>query len=144
MAEEKITKTGRAEDKNAQINPAEDKCTKTKLAQDVVRLIEESYKEKFSLDYLAGKLYHNKSYLDRTFREVTGYTPLEYHNFVRCQKSRDLLEHSNLSISYISYEVGFVSPAHYSRIFKKIYRCSPMQYRKTLALESSEGRTEAV
>lgn len=123
---------------------AEERGSKTKLAEDVVRIIEGNYKEKFSLDDLAGKLYHNKSYLDRTFREVTGYTPLEYHNFVRCRESRDLLEHSSLSISYISDEVGFASPAHYSRIFKKIYSCSPRQYRKTFAQGNGEGRIEAV
>lgn len=118
------------------------KGAKKKLAEDVSRIIEENYKEKFSLEGIAEKVYHNKSYLDRTFHEVTGHTPLEYHNYVRCRKSRDLLECSSLSISYISDEVGFASPAHYSRIFKKIYRCSPMQYRKMYAERGGEDRAE--
>lgn len=141
-----INKTEMAERQRGVITaadcPGEDmeKGAKVKLAQDVSRIIEENYKEKFSLDSIAEKVFHNKSYLDRTFREITGHTPLEYHNYVRCRKSRDLLECSSLSISYISDEVGFASPAHYSRIFKKIYRCSPMQYRKRYAQQAVEER----
>lgn len=122
--------------------PESGEGAKKKLAENVSRIIEENYKEKFSLDGIAEKVYHNKSYLDRTFREITGHTPLEYHNYVRCRKSTDLLEDSNLSISYISDEVGFASPAHYSRIFKKIYCCSPLQYRKKYAQNCAESELE--
>ncbi|HSW12734.1 MAG TPA: AraC family transcriptional regulator [Solimonas sp.] len=34
------------------------------------------------------------------------------------------------SISEIAYRVGFKSPAHFSRMFKREFNCSPRQYRK--------------
>jgi AraC-like DNA-binding protein len=35
------------------------------------------------------------------------------------------------SISEVAYGVGFKSPAHFSRMFKREFKCSPRQYRKS-------------
>lgn len=37
--------------------------------------------------------------------------------------------HSELFISEIAYRVGFKSPAHFSRMFKRVYKMSPREYR---------------
>lgn len=118
------------------------KGAKAELAEQIRGFIEQEYKEKFSLEHLAAELYQNKSYVLRTFKEVTGYTPLEYHNHVRCEKSRELLENLKLSISYISDEVGFATQAHFTRVFRQNYQCSPREYRKRFALRKKEEAEE--
>ena len=32
-------------------------------------------------------------------------------------------------ISYIASEVGFISPAHFSKLFKKLTGCTPSEFR---------------
>ena len=86
--------------------------------------------EKFSLKKVSEALYVNGSYLLRLFKSHTGQTLLEYHNAVRCQKARDLLRNTGMSISEVSSAVGFVSSAHFSHVFKKMTDCTPTAYRE--------------
>ena len=107
--------------------------------------IEAHCTEKFSLQAVSGALYVNGSYLLRTFRELTGMTLLEYHNIMRCEKAKELLTDSSLSISRAGELAGFVSSAHFSRIFKKITGDTPSAYRQketgdgSLSPKSGEG-----
>ena len=100
-----------------------------RLTEAAKRYIEEHSAEKFSLPLLSGALYVNGSYLLRTFRAHTGRTLLWYHNHVRCERAKALLDHSRLSVSGVGAEVGFVSPAHFSHIFRKMTGMSPTEYR---------------
>jgi two-component system response regulator YesN len=99
------------------------------LAQAVSDYIEAHYKEKFSLQKIAGSLYVNGSYLLRTFKKHKGYTPLAYHNHIRCEKAKELLVHTGEEVSEIGEMVGFVSSAHFSHVFKKTEGCTPTEYR---------------
>ncbi len=100
-----------------------------RTARAVADYIESHYREKFSLQAMAGSLFLNESYLVRIFRKHTGYTPLAYHNHLRCERARELLEHSRKSISDIGEEAGFVSPAHFTHVFCRTVGCSPTEYR---------------
>lgn len=106
------------------------KGNKTELVENAIQLIKEHYRDKFVLSEIAGELFVNESYLLRIFTELTGYTMLEFHNLTRCEIAKELLTHNELSISYISDYVGYVSASHFARRFKKIYGCSPSEYRK--------------
>lgn len=91
--------------------------------------IEEHSAEKFSLSVMAGALYVNGSYLLRTFKSHTGHTLLWYHNHIRCEKAKELLEKKEYSISQAGEMAGFVSSAHFSHIFKKMTGLTPSEYR---------------
>lgn len=106
------------------------KGSKEELAQSAKELIEEHYREKFSLKEIASALFVNESYLERVFKEITGQTLLAYHNRIRCDIAKELLTHNELSISYISDSVGYVSPSHFTQKFRKLYGSTPSQFRK--------------
>ena len=98
----------------------------TEAASDYIEM---HSREKFSLQKMAGELFVNGSYLLRAFKKHTGYTPLAYHNHVRCEEAKELLLHSDDSISEIGETVGFVSSAHFSHVFKRTEGCTPTEYR---------------
>ena len=99
------------------------------LANDAASYIESHYKEKFSLQAMAGELYVNGSYLLRAFKKYTGFTPLAYHNHIRCERAKEMLAGTGESVSDIGEAVGFVSSAHFSHVFKKEAGCTPTEYR---------------
>ena len=99
------------------------------LTQAVSDYIEAHSREKFSLQKMADDLYVNGCYLLRAFKKHTGYTPLAYHNHVRCEGAKDLLAHTDKGISEIGEIVGFVSSSHFSHVFKKSEGCTPTEYR---------------
>lgn len=70
----------------------------------------------------------------------------------RLAKAKDWLSSSDprdISISEIAYGVGFKSPAHFSRMFKRVFGANPREYRgesgrdeMTMRIESAEGFPE--
>ena len=107
------------------------------LAEAAQHYIETHSKEKFSLEKMAKALFVNGCYLMRTFKRHTGMTPLNYHHLVRCEKAKELLLQTNMSISDVGETAGFVSSSHFSHIFRKTEGCTPSEYR---SLHQDEGR----
>ena len=99
------------------------------LTQSALAYIESHYKERFSLQTMAGELFVNGSYLLRVFKKHTGFTPLAYHNHIRCELAKKMLSSSAESISDIGEAVGFVSSAHFSHVFRKMEGCTPTEYK---------------
>jgi len=64
-------------------------------------------------------------------KNITGMTPNDYILHVKLNKSVSLLlENLNLTIAEIAYQLGFASPAYFSKCFKKKYGVTPAEYRK--------------
>lgn len=99
------------------------------LADAAKSYIEAHSTEKFSLRAISEALFVNGSYLLRVFKACTGHTLLAYHNSVRCERAKCLLMNDTMPISQIGDEVGFVSSAHFSHVFKKIVGVTPSEYR---------------
>ena len=99
------------------------------LTQAAREYVEAHSVEKFALQSVADALYVNGSYLLRIFKANTGHTLLWYHNHVRCERAKALLMQTDRSISEIGEEVGFVSSAHFSHVFKKMTGVTPTAYR---------------
>ena len=102
---------------------------RAELANAAQKLVEETYRDKFSLDALAKELFVDKSYLLRTFKEIKGHTLLEYHNLVRCEKAKELLQRPELSVSYIASAAGYVSASHFTQVFRRMTGQTPSRYR---------------
>ena len=101
-----------------------------RLALAAREYVEAHSAEKFSLQKIAGALYVNGSYLLRVFKARTGMTLLYYHNFVRCQRAKELLRDPDKTVSQAGEEAGFVSSSHFSHIFRKITGMTPSEYRE--------------
>lgn len=75
-------------------------------------------------------MYLNPVYLFRAYKQLTGQNLSRYISDRRIEKARGLLSDSSLKISEISCQVGYESPAHFSRIFKKNTGMTPQEYRE--------------
>ena len=116
------------EGRKNRVAPARGEAGKT-LTLAAREYIEAHSAEKFSLQAIADALFVNGSYLLRVFKANTGHTLLWYHNHVRCERAKALLMQTDRSISEIGEEVGFVSSAHFSHVFKKMTGVTPTAYR---------------
>lgn len=74
----------------------------------------------------------NVSYyhFSRLFKKATGFNYQNYCNHLRLQRAEELLLHSNLSISEITAAIGMETNSGFTRLFKRAYGISPMQYRR--------------
>ena len=101
-----------------------------RLAQQAGYFIREHSDQKFSLAGIAAALYVNGNYLARVFKRETGHTLLWYHNAVRCEKAKQLLLETDLSVSEVGAAVGYISTAHFSHLFKKMTGVAPSDWRR--------------
>lgn len=56
----------------------------------------------------------------------------------------DSTKPSEITIAEVAFRVGFKSPAHFSRMFKRVYRKGPRDYRAESQLNATEGETSYV
>lgn len=70
------------------------------------------------------------SSFNRNFQNLYGQTPASYLKEKRLLRAKDLLTHSNLTITEVSFQSGFNDLAHFSRSFKKAFQMSPRVYRE--------------
>jgi YesN/AraC family two-component response regulator len=81
-----------------------------------------------SVEFLSRELGMSRSSLYSKLLELTGETPVEFIRSFRLEKAAALLDKGGLSISQIAYEVGFTSPAYFTRAFKEKYKMLPRDY----------------
>ncbi|MEJ5263393.1 MAG: two-component regulator propeller domain-containing protein [Ignavibacterium sp.] len=85
----------------------------------------------FDSEKLAQKLAISRSQLNRKIKAITGKGPGEFIRDVRMKKAAQLIIENKLSITQIALEVGFASPAQFTRAFKKHFGCLPSEFRES-------------
>lgn len=96
---------------------------------DVIRYINRHYTEDITLSSICSALSISLSSISHAFKKVTGKSFREYLTFVRLRSAKSLLKHSKLSITEISYAVGYNDSNYFSCIFKTHTGMSPRLYR---------------
>ncbi len=84
--------------------------------------------DKFSLEKLSKASHLSKFHLSRTFKEVTGLTPFEFHNQIRLKYAAKLISKGDYTYSEVSEILNFSSPSAFSTTFKSYFGKSPSQY----------------
>ncbi len=98
------------------------------------KFIEEHSAEELSLRKVAKAVNASSNHLSEKFKQITGINFVEYVARTRFEEACRLLHDVDLRISEIAFEVGFQSLSQFNRVFKKLSRKSPTQYRATKGL----------
>ena len=92
--------------------------------------IAEHYAEKLTLTGIANQFYISPYYLSRMFKKSINLSLSEYINGVRIKAAQNRIERSSDSIAEIAAKTGFMTTAHFRRVFKDATGLSPQQYRQ--------------
>ena len=63
------------------------------------------------------------------FKQVSGYTFLEYLTKIRMDKAKYILKNSNVKVYQVAPLVGYQDPRYFTQVFKKITGMTPSEFR---------------
>ena len=98
--------------------------------QKLAAITEEHLSEEgLSINTLAQKLGWSQRQVFRKIKSLTGLTPQKFIFDFRIKRARQIILESDRTISEISYQTGFSSPAHLAKLFRAYYGVSPTESR---------------
>jgi len=113
--------------------PHDKKIRGYELIYPAIGKIRKDFAEKISIEELASMCGVSKYHFCRTFKAITGVSPVQYQNEYRIQIADVLLKNSDKSISEIADICGFDDAAYFSRCYKKHTGISPREKRAILS-----------
>ncbi|MCI5597208.1 MAG: response regulator [Lachnospiraceae bacterium] len=73
----------------------------------------------------------SQGYITRIFKRYYGIGPVDYAHLIKIIWAKLYLACTELSISDISYNMGYNDPGYFGKVFKKYEGITPSQYKKT-------------
>lgn len=92
-----------------------------------------------TLDLIAAKVGLSKYYLAREFRRITGNTIVGFIKLARCERAKQLLAESEMSIESIAHACGFANFSYFTRTFSAITGMRPSEYRAKIKHSSAKS-----
>jgi signal transduction histidine kinase/ligand-binding sensor domain-containing protein/DNA-binding response OmpR family regulator len=100
-----------------------------KLLTDIGSYLESNLTNpQLSVENLSRHFGMSRSTLYAKLLELTGQTPVEYIRSFRLNKAAALMEKSTMTISEISYQVGFTTSNYFAKAFKSQFNMLPSEF----------------
>ncbi|HSZ24745.1 MAG TPA: AraC family transcriptional regulator [Cytophagaceae bacterium] len=93
------------------------------------QLIEDQYKENFSVKDFAEKLMVTPNHLNETVKNIMGRTASDLIDEKMIIEIKKLLLHTDLTASEVAYRLNFSDQSYFSKFFKKKTGFSPSEFR---------------
>ncbi|HHY99317.1 MAG TPA: helix-turn-helix transcriptional regulator, partial [Firmicutes bacterium] len=99
------------------------------LIYKALSFMEENFHCQLRLEDISSAVHLSPDYFSRVFRELIGLSPMEYLKILRIAKACEMLSGSDLPISQVAVDTGFLDNNYFSRVFRQIVGESPSRYR---------------
>lgn len=101
-------------------------------AKTAIAYINENFKREISLDEISGVVNLSPSYFSKYFKNVTQISFSEYLANLRLENAVNDMLTKNSTVSTAAFENGFANVKSFITQCKKVYDCTPAQYKKRL------------
>jgi YesN/AraC family two-component response regulator len=95
----------------------------------ILSFIEAHCHESSTVERIAKEVYLSPSRLSHIVKDELGMTLGECVSKVRVDKAKDLLREKELP-SQIALEVGYPDQSYFTKVFKKVEKCTPKTFRE--------------
>jgi two-component system, response regulator YesN len=108
------------------VNDIQEKIDKIKL------YIEKNYDKVFNLNDISKIVFLSPKYLSKLFKSETGVNFNEYKLNIKIKYAIELLNNTGNNIEQIAYKLGYKKPESFIKIFKKITKLTPTEFRNQI------------
>ncbi|WNS44017.1 AraC family transcriptional regulator [Paenibacillus sp. MMS20-IR301] len=106
---------------------------------EAVTYIEEHFLQPVTLQSMADMAYMSTRQFLRVFTRNYKTTPMDYVIRKRLDYSCTLLRDPDLPVSQVAMDSGFHDQNYYARQFRKLYNCTPTEYRERISGSGERG-----
>ncbi len=100
-----------------------------KIIKEAQAYIEQHYKDKLTVDRLAGQFHMTRRTFERRFKKATRNTVAEYIQRVKIEGAKKQLEIGRKTINEVMINVGYSDTQTFRNIFKRITGLTPVDYK---------------
>ena len=108
----------------------------------IIEYINANYGRHLNLHEVAGAAFMTDSAFSRYFKKNVGINYSEYLNNVRLQHAAEDLLSSNKTFTEVALNNGFTDLAMFSKAFKKHYKATPSEYKKSASARDIKKQQE--
>ncbi|WP_246317066.1 bifunctional transcriptional activator/DNA repair enzyme AdaA [Paenibacillus agri] len=128
--------------------PTGERLPDAEWVEIMTRYMDNHLTEPVTLGHLAEVCHGSPYHLHRTFKKITGITPVDYLQQQRVAKARQYLLQSEQGVAKIGQSVGLPNTSYFITLFKKKTGYTPSQFRQiyqatTQAAEDNISAKEA-
>lgn len=99
--------------------------------QVMMQFIHANFNRQITLREIADSVHISESSALQLFRQGIHLSPVAYLIQYRLKRAADLLANTNKTVSNVAYETGFSDAGYFCRTFRKYYRQTAVEYRKS-------------
>ena len=103
------------------------------LYEQIMEYLKSNLGGELSLTELSRKFNYSNTFLCTKFKEQSGESIMQCYNRLKIEEACRLMQRVGPSLAEISAQLGFNNPYYFSRVFKKIKKVAPSEYRKKLS-----------
>jgi AraC-like DNA-binding protein/DNA gyrase inhibitor GyrI len=112
------------------VKPAVKPTSRTSRLCEVMDLMLDSVGDPLALESLAASASYSSFHFDRIFRELTGFSAVDYQRKRRLRRAAHLLRHEpDVPVGRIAQDCGFPSNAAFAKAFKQQFAMSAKAWR---------------
>ena len=100
------------------------------LIQQARTILDENFDKHITIPQLARQTGINEAKLKEGFRELFGYSIHTCILQLRLQKAQELLLTTDMSVTDITYVIGYSHVTHFTSLFKKEIGMTPTEWKK--------------
>jgi len=93
------------------------------------QFVERNFDKKVTLEDVAGQVCLSPKYFSRIFKEISGQGFNEHRLSVKTAQACELLVNSDHTVTEIAFRLGYQNLESFIRMFEKMMKVSPTQYR---------------
>ena len=107
----------------------------TRLFHEMLGFVHANFAQPLSVKDIADSAILNKNRCTALFKKYTNMSPIKYLNEYRLYTAKNMILHTDKSISDISADVGYNQSSHFIEQFRLSYGMSPLKYRNKFGRE---------
>ena len=108
----------------------------TRLFHEMLGFVHANFAQPLSVKDIADSAILNKNRCTALFKKYTNMSPIKYLNEYRLYTAKNMILHTDKSISDISADVGYNQISHFIEQFRLSYGMSPLKYRNKFGQEA--------